>query len=1327
MRATLDGVSRWVLPLAAFVAVVAEWLRSPALGVMAAALLLALAAFLLLGRRPGIRSWTLRIALAATAGILLSTTLRVDRVVRDWEGERSALVTRASEHLGRELDLSGRWAAELAAQASAACEGARADAFTALAALLPEDETGVALTLLGSDGAPWAWAGRHPAAPSPTGDSLGIESSRHHLSRVTRRSCAHDRTVVVGLLLWGATADPAHGTSLVERFRRETDVALQIWPHDEAPDLPDVFDYQYEVDGGTVTLFSLQAIPPDQSETLRLAVRRGGLAVLVSLAVLLAVALLAATPGAPRVLLVTAAGWFLVRADLGVLSAEPLWSQATFYRAFLGPFSASAGALLAVGLIGVLLAAGLWERRLPRRPLGIAAAGLLAIGAPYLISSLARGITPPAQGVSLSLWLGWELALVAAAGACVALAAALTRGVADAPRAPWTWWLGAAAAIGAAWLGMVVWSPRGGWPDWFPLPWAAALALILWRPAPRWATIVGLGLVAGSAAALATWGAELEGRLQVARRDLGRLGVEVDPLAVPRLTRLASVADEIPPTTAADLHALWRESGAELEDYPALLSLWSADGRQRTELLLDSVDVPPSLIATLVRDSDPRESTRILPLTRTPGTHLALLHRLPTGDVLVAVLGPRTQLIPRATISRLLDPPPIGPPLYSLSLGVPGTEAEGDAAPFRWVREGWTVTGERILALPGGSRHAHARVDMGRPGHIFVRGALVLTANAAGFALLWLLGGAVLGTFAPRPRWRILARAFRVRLAVALAAFFVVPTVGFAAWTFARTRDDAVRRRDLLLAQSLRTVPTVATVGVGGEFAGERPVESLAGTGAEFGIYAEGRLVGVSHPVLADLGVLPALLAPEAFIGLVLGDELERMADAPGPEGRTLRMGYRLLRPSEAGGSAVLAAPRLADVADLAREQEDLALVVLLAALLGAGAALLAAQVAARALAQPVSELRFAALAIGRGEALPAGSLEPPLEFEPVFQSFRRMVADLDAGRSALEAARQRTATVLATVATGVVAVDPEGRVLLANGRARDWLGDDLVEGSPFGAALAQPWDPVRTAVTRALDGAKVPPLEFEVGDRRFGAELAPLGDDLGGVVLALTDLTDVARTSRVLAWGEMAQQIAHEIKNPLTPLRLGLQHLHRVRTERPGEFDRTFDETSTRILAEIDRLDTVARAFSRFALPADAASPLEPVDLGRVAEEGLALYRLGDGGPAVVVEGGSATVRARPDELKEVLVNLVENARNAGARTVRIEIAPRVLTVRDDGRGIPVADLPRIFEPRFSTTTSGAGLGLSIVKRLVESWGGTISAESREGKGTAVRVTFGG
>ena len=351
---------------------------------------------------------------------------------------------------------------------------------------------------------------------------------------------------------------------------------------------------------------------------------------------------------------------------------------------------------------------------------------------------------------------------------------------------------------------------------------------------------------------------------------------------------------------------------------------------------------------------------------------------------------------------------------------------------------------------------------------------------------------------------------------------------------------------------------------------------------------------------------------------------------------------------------------------------------------------------------------------------------EPPVEFEPVFAEFARMATDVSAGRDALEEARRRTAAVLATGATGVLAVDPEGRILLANGRARTWLGAALTEGTSFAAQLPAGWEAIGAAVARALGGMPVAPLEIEAGERRYGAEVAGLGTAPGGVVLALTDLTDSAHTARVLAWGEMARQIAHEIKNPLTPLRLGLQHLRRVRGERPAEFDRTFDETSGRILAEIDRLDTVARAFSRFALPADAAAPLEPCDLRTVAEEALALYRLGDAGAEVRLEGtGPIQVRTRIDELKEVLVNLVENARNADAHAVVLRVAPGRLSVTDDGRGIGAADLPRIFEPRFSTTTSGAGLGLSIVKRLVESWGATLSATSAPGKGTTVTIEF--
>ncbi len=223
-----------------------------------------------------------------------------------------------------------------------------------------------------------------------------------------------------------------------------------------------------------------------------------------------------------------------------------------------------------------------------------------------------------------------------------------------------------------------------------------------------------------------------------------------------------------------------------------------------------------------------------------------------------------------------------------------------------------------------------------------------------------------------------------------------------------------------------------------------------------------------------------------------------------------------------------------------------------------------------------------------------------------------------------------------------------------------------------------------------------------------------------------MDDLTDVTHAARVLAWGEMARQVAHEIKNPLTPIRLGVQHLRRVSRERPDQLDKVLEETSDRILVEIDRLDTIARAFSRFGLPASARAPLEVVDLSAVAREVAGLYRLTDDGTVVEVEGPELVrVPARLDEVKEVLGNILENARNAGAKRIVLRIKTGRVDVVDNGRGIAAELLPRIFEPRFSTTTSGSGLGLAIVRRLVEGWGATVQVSSQVGRGSTVSVSW--
>ena len=223
----------------------------------------------------------------------------------------------------------------------------------------------------------------------------------------------------------------------------------------------------------------------------------------------------------------------------------------------------------------------------------------------------------------------------------------------------------------------------------------------------------------------------------------------------------------------------------------------------------------------------------------------------------------------------------------------------------------------------------------------------------------------------------------------------------------------------------------------------------------------------------------------------------------------------------------------------------------------------------------------------------------------------------------------------------------------------------------------------------------------------------------------------EVARAERVLAWGEMARQVAHEIKNPLTPIRLGVQHLRRARSDPRVDYDTVLNDNVRRILAEIDRLDEIARSFSRYgSAPADLP-PAVPVDVAAVVKDVVALEQMGDRIVKWQLRGADRPIwaMAQKDEMRDVLLNVFENARLAGARRVDVVLREedRRVTIEtvDDGAGIPPAVLPRIFEPHFSTRTTGSGLGLAVSRRLIEAWGGEIGITSDEGKGTRVLIVL--
>jgi two-component system, NtrC family, nitrogen regulation sensor histidine kinase NtrY len=206
---------------------------------------------------------------------------------------------------------------------------------------------------------------------------------------------------------------------------------------------------------------------------------------------------------------------------------------------------------------------------------------------------------------------------------------------------------------------------------------------------------------------------------------------------------------------------------------------------------------------------------------------------------------------------------------------------------------------------------------------------------------------------------------------------------------------------------------------------------------------------------------------------------------------------------------------------------------------------------------------------------------------------------------------------------------------------------------------------------------------------------------------------------------------VAHEIKNPLTPIRLGVQHLKRAYADARADFDTILETNAERILAEIDRLDEIAREFSRYGMGPSEIPTAALLDVGVVIRDVVELERLGAGSVEWLAVGLDAPVMAyaRGDELREVMINILENARFANATRVEVRVNgadTRVfIEVRDDGSGIPAAVQPRLFEPHFSTRTRGSGLGLPISRRLVEGWGGEIAIASVEGEGTTVRIAL--
>jgi len=233
-----------------------------------------------------------------------------------------------------------------------------------------------------------------------------------------------------------------------------------------------------------------------------------------------------------------------------------------------------------------------------------------------------------------------------------------------------------------------------------------------------------------------------------------------------------------------------------------------------------------------------------------------------------------------------------------------------------------------------------------------------------------------------------------------------------------------------------------------------------------------------------------------------------------------------------------------------------------------------------------------------------------------------------------------------------------------------------------------------------------------------------------GGVVLVFDDITRLLQAQRFAAWGEVARRLAHEIKNPLTPIQLSAERLtHRLADKLSAPDADMLSRATHTIVAQVAQLKGMVDAFSQYARSPEVH--LEALDLNRLVREVLALYESHATGIVLELDHSLPQVEGDAARLRQVIHNLLQNAEQAVAEvaTPRIvvsteaESASARLCVRDNGPGFPPDILARAFEPYVTTKSKGTGLGLAIVKKIVEEHNGSIEIRNRDAAGAEIAI----
>lgn len=395
----------------------------------------------------------------------------------------------------------------------------------------------------------------------------------------------------------------------------------------------------------------------------------------------------------------------------------------------------------------------------------------------------------------------------------------------------------------------------------------------------------------------------------------------------------------------------------------------------------------------------------------------------------------------------------------------------------------------------------------------------------------------------------------------------------------------------------------------------------------------------------------------------------------------------------------------------------------------------------ARGITTPIKALAEGADEISKGRLGYTVDVQAEDELALLVDAFNTMSGRLEESSKELEGRRKYIETLLQSLPTGVISVTADGEVNTANDAARNILGisdgsqitvDDL-ENAAVGGDISRLIARARRsgrASGQAVIGGLGDAIHVTTPQERTIAVIATALPDSGGVVLVLEDLTELISAQRASAWQEVARRMAHEIKNPLTPIQLSAERIAK-RFDAEGNGDAQIGsfvtESTGTILREVSSLKAMVDEFSRFARLPEVE--LTAGDVNGVIRAAAELYRERRDEVAIDLELSEElpAVRLDAEQLKRVFVNLIDNAIEAPGSVARaVSISSRhdpareivIVEVADNGDGIAAADLQKLFQPYFSTKGRGTGLGLAIVQRIITEHRGKIYAVNNPGSG---------